>query len=76
MKKTVSILALSFFLILSVESAYSQCSMCRRVVETNQESNAYRTGKSLNSGILYLMAVPYLLGAIGVAIWWKSKNKQ
>lgn len=50
--------------------------MCRRVVETNEESQANKVGKSLNNGILYLMAVPYLLGAIGVAFWWKNKNKE
>jgi len=61
---------------LSAIPVSAQCSMCRRVAETNQEGHANKVGKSLNSGILYLMAVPYLLGAIGVAMWWKSKNKQ
>jgi len=50
--------------------------MCRRVAETNIDSKANKAGKTLNSGILYLMAVPYLLGAIGVAYWWKNKGKE
>ncbi|HNS12255.1 MAG TPA: hypothetical protein PKM97_06535 [Bacteroidia bacterium] len=76
MKKFICLLLLSLFLSLSVIPAQAQCSMCRRVAETNIESKTNKAGKSLNSGILYLMAVPYLLGAVGVAIWWKSRSKE
>jgi hypothetical protein len=54
--------------------------MCRRVAETNyeQDSEASATlkrGKSLNNGILYLLSVPYILGAVGAVIWYKNRNK-
>ena len=76
MKKLYILLVLSCLLIVPVSSVSAQCSMCRRVAETNQESKSNKVGKTLNSGILYLLAVPYLIGAIGVAFWWKNKNKE
>lgn len=40
-------------------SAFAQCSMCRAVAESAQDENNIAAG--LNSGILYLLAIPYLL---------------
>ena len=40
------------------------CSMCKAVVESGETGvfgGEQRVGKGLNTGILYLMAVPYLL---------------
>jgi len=47
-------------LALSTES-YGQCAMCKAVVESADAGTLDRTGTGLNSGILYLMAIPYLL---------------
>lgn len=56
---------LFLFLIVGLEQTYSQCSMCRAVL-ISEEGQA--TAKGINNGILYLMAIPYLLvGFIG----WK-----
>ncbi len=38
---------------------FAQCSMCRAVAESAQDENNITAG--LNFGILYLLAVPYLL---------------
>ena len=38
----------------------AQCSMCRAVL---QSGDAQETAKGINDGIIYLMAVPYLLVA-------------
>ena len=54
---------LAFFL-LSVDVGYSQCSMCRAVLHS-EEGQA--TAKGINNGILYLMASPYLL--VGLVGW-------
>lgn len=51
----------------------AQCSMCRRVAESNME-NGDKRGRGLNSGILYLMAVPYLMGGVAGLIWWKYRK--
>lgn len=41
-------------------SASAQCAMCRAVAESGS-TNGQNVGGGLNNGILYLMAVPYLL---------------
>jgi hypothetical protein len=38
-----------------------QCAMCRAVLESGADQKA---AESLNDGIVYLMAIPYLLGAV------------
>ena len=40
--------------------ASAQCSMCRAVLESG---DAQETAKGINNGIIYLMAIPYLLVA-------------
>ncbi len=41
--------------------AGAQCAMCKQAAETSLKSNPNSMVRSLNSGILYLMAVPYLM---------------
>ena len=53
------------FLILSVDIAFAQCSMCRAVLNS---SEAQETAKGINNGILFLMSIPYLLL---VFVGWK-----
>lgn len=43
------------------EQAEAQCSMCRAVLES-EEGQA--TAKGINDGIVYLMAMPYILVAV------------
>ena len=38
-----------------------QCAMCRAVLESGADQKA---AESLNDGIVYLMAITYLLGAV------------
>lgn len=53
------ILVLVFFLSLTEVSA--QCAMCRAVLESSDNSPK---AEAVNDGIMYLMAIPYLLVAI------------
>lgn len=39
----------------------AQCSMCRAVLESEESQEM---AKGINNGILYLMAIPYILVAI------------
>ena len=55
---------LFLFLIIGIEQTYSQCSMCRAVLQS-EEGQA--TAKGINNGILYLMAIPYIL--VGIVGW-------
>ena len=64
-KKYMIFILLIFILLINVEEINSQCSMCRAVLESEEGQT---TAKGINNGILYLMAIPYLLvGFIG----WK-----
>ncbi len=39
----------------------AQCSMCKQAAASSLDKNPNSLARSLNSGILYLMAIPYVL---------------
>ncbi len=59
MKKVLFLLFLLVFFVPQLTEA--QCAMCRAVLES-EENNA--TAEGVNNGIVYLMAVPYILVAV------------
>ncbi len=70
-------LALIFFSLSLVAppEAGAQCPMCRMSAESNL-GNGGKEGRGLNTGILYMLATPYLLvGVIGY-IWWRNRRKE
>ncbi|MBB6612180.1 hypothetical protein H7F15_14110 [Pontibacter sp. Tf4] len=79
--KHILTIALVAGLIISFSApAYSQCAMCRATVESNvgtgSSSDSNEVGSGLNTGILYLMAIPYILvGTIGF-MWYRSHKMQ
>lgn len=54
----------------SVDS-FAQCAMCRAVVEQGGEEVA----EGINSGIVYLMAFPYLLIATAMFLFYRNWKK-
>jgi hypothetical protein len=56
-------------------ASWAQCAMCKATAESGQAAgSAEATG--LNAGILYLMAIPYVLMAAVALVWYRSqKNK-
>lgn len=65
-----------FLLLFVTLTANAQCAMCRAVLETEEGQG---TAEGINNGIVYLMAIPYLLVAgIGFIIYKKyfSSKKQ
>ena len=47
----------------------AQCAMCRAVLESEEGTS---TAEGINNGIVYLMAIPYvLIGGIGYVIYRK-----
>ena len=52
----------------------AQCSMCRAVAESSQQGGS-PIAEGLNDGILYLMAIPYvLLATLGILIYRHRKK--
>jgi hypothetical protein len=70
------ILTFSFFLFFQMD-AEAQCAMCKQAAESSMRANANSMARSLNCGILYLMAVPYLMIMFifrkQIAQLWRSK---
>ena len=59
----------SLFSFLFILKSNAQCAMCRAVLESEENQN---TAEGINDGILFLMAVPYILvAAIGYFIYRK-----
>ncbi len=80
LKNIFAAFVLMFVLVLSSVDAYSQCAMCRATVESNVGTGSKEpeseVGSGLNTGILYLMAIPYILvGTVGF-LWYKSNRKK
>lgn len=70
MKKIISILIIVFFMSPSLLEA--QCAMCRAALESGEDQEI---AKGINNGIIYLMAIPYILmGALGYFIYKKLKK--
>lgn len=73
--KLVALSALVLFLALLAEPATAQCAMCKASAEANLK-NGGGDPRGLNAGILYMLALPYLLvGAIGYW-WWRNRKKE
>lgn len=76
MKKIQLLSCIIFFLVATLGingEAYSQCAMCRQSAESNIKGDS-KVGTGLNSGILYLLTIPYILGGVGVYIWYKNRK--
>tara|TARA_B110000003_G_scaffold80847_1_gene82565 strand:- start:8876 stop:9100 length:225 start_codon:yes stop_codon:yes gene_type:complete len=63
--KIRTLLFLILVLILFIDPVNAQCSMCRAVLESEE---GQQTAKGINNGIIYLMAIPYILVAL---VGWK-----
>lgn len=55
--------------------AEAQCAMCRATVETNYNNGNGEASTRLNSGILYLLCMPYILIGTVAFFWYRNKQK-
>ena len=62
MKKKAIFFILTLFF---TTKGFAQCAMCRAVLESEE---GMHTAKGINDGIIYLMAIPYILVA-GICIF-------
>ena len=75
MKKSVLLflLFLSIFVGTGNTTASAQCAMCTINAEQGVK-NGNTQAKGINSGVMYLMAIPYLLIA-GLGVLWYKKYR-
>ena len=67
---------LSFILLMVLfllpQESIGQCAMCRAVLESSGENSM---AEGINDGIVYLMAIPYILVAfLGYFVYRKMRN--
>ncbi len=67
---------IKYFLIVAIllyNNAFSQCAMCRAVLESEGDGGM---AKGINNGITYLMAIPYVLVAlVAYGVYRVNKKK-
>ena len=70
----VILLCLSLSIGLSISNpntAIAQCAMCSLNAE-NSTQHGNTQGKGLNNGILFLLAMPFLVGGTVAIVWYKK----
>ncbi|WP_298473600.1 hypothetical protein [uncultured Maribacter sp.] len=65
------IIVLLFVFLLLPEISFAQCAMCRAVLESGENT---AVAEGVNNGIVYLMAIPYILvGGVFYFVYKKMK---
>ncbi|MBM3923778.1 MAG: hypothetical protein FJ338_02795 [Sphingomonadales bacterium] len=53
----------------------AQCPMCKTSLESNRKDSEKAVGQGINKGILYLLAMPFLLvGTVGGLYWHRQRR--
>jgi len=61
-------------LAISLHNVAAQCAMCRSTLENNYSAGNPGIGAGINTGILYLLVMPYLAIMIIGYLWFKSSK--
>jgi len=68
--------ALVIVFCLTIINTFAQCAMCRGTVESTMSNGRNNAGVGLNTGIVYLFVIPYLLVAIIGYLWYQNSKKE
>lgn len=63
---------LLFFFALSL-ATYAQCAMCKATAETANQNTSGSLAEGLNTGIVYLMLIPYTLLAVIAIVFFRKR---
>ncbi len=63
-----------FFLMSATAEVSAQCAMCRTTLENNYSNGDPGIAAGINTGILYLLSMPYLAVIILGYLWYKSSK--
>jgi hypothetical protein len=76
--KSKILLSTLAILILSGADVFAQCAMCRSTLENNYSNGNPGIAAGINTGILYLLAMPYLAVIVLGYLWYKTsyENKK
>ena len=74
-RRSLIIISLFFALVFFSLDATAQCAMCKGAAETSLKQGG-GDPQGLNTGILYMLSMPYLIvGCIGY-FWWRNRRKE
>jgi hypothetical protein len=62
------------FLLASASASLAQCAMCRSTLENNYSNGNPGIAAGINTGILYLLVIPYLAAMVLGYFWYKSSK--
>jgi hypothetical protein len=60
---------------LTAVDVWAQCAMCRGSVESSIGNGRNNVGMGLNTGIMYLFVMPYLIVAVIAFLWYRNSKK-
>ncbi|TLU89852.1 hypothetical protein [Dyadobacter sediminis] len=75
MKKSLIITGFIISCILTGSNVWAQCAMCRGTVESSMGNGRNNVGIGLNTGILFLFVMPYLLVAVIGYLWYRNSKR-
>ncbi len=75
MKKVSVIFGVILMLVLISMDTFAQCAMCRGSVESSMGNGRNNVGVGLNTGIVYLFVMPYLLVAVIGYLWYRNSKR-
>lgn len=75
MKKFLAIFGLVVLFVMNSAGAFAQCAMCRGSVESSMGNGRNNVGVGLNTGIMFLFVVPYILVAVIGYLWYRNSKK-
>jgi hypothetical protein len=61
-----------FFFALNL-ATYAQCAMCKATAETANQNTSGSLAEGLNTGILYLMLIPYTLLLVLAIVFFRKR---
>jgi hypothetical protein len=67
-------LATACLMLFNVIEGSAQCAMCRSTLENNLSNGNPGLAAGINTGILYLLVMPYLAISILAYLWYKSSK--
>jgi len=75
MKKFLAIIGLVVLFVMNSAGAFAQCAMCRGAVESSMGNGRNNVGVGLNTGIMFLFVMPYLLVAAIGYLWYRNSKR-
>ena len=68
-------LALVVLVLFNTQDLFAQCAMCRTQLENNVSNGNPGIAAGINTGILYLLVMPYIAIITLGYFWYKSSKK-